>query len=1643
MVSKTNILNLCDRASFLHREKIAVICGSMMLRYSELNRLSHVLSGSLLKLGVQRGDTVALWINKGINIPIGVLGILRAGCTFIIISEREPVERVMLMLKQADCKFVLCTQDNVDQLCTIETKAFVIDHLLSADNEPETSQPSYLDRKDQDIAYINFTSGSTGKPKPVAISDSALTHYIKWFAHKLRKEADLIDLPLSSSPCFAAGISQLFAPLLLGRTLHILQDETVKDPPKLFEWYYLNPSFGLYCVPTLWRQLLIFAERQHELGNTLTPPRVVFLSGEAAREEDLSRALKLWPWLRIWNLYGPTEYVANASAGELIFGQPVILGSPIDDTELLLLNDRQQLVNPGETGEIWISGPGLAEGYLNQPNQTAERFFENPFPHRCGQRMFRTGDYGLVCDDGSLRFMGRCDSQIKVRGHRVESGEIEAILSAHPLVQQAAVRQFEQAEAVAAYVVIKPKASLELDELKTYIQGRLPDYMMPSSITLLDQLPQLSNGKIDRNSLPRPSNKRTELSYNYLPPQDTLEAHIISIWERVLGIQDVGVNDNFFDLGGNSLRAIAAIALIRDELQYDISPTEFFSYSTPRNLAKITRNPVKLTTHKQTNEVRCHENQEALWLLHNAFPGLRSYNLQFTVGFEGRLNVDALEKAINLTVTRHDSLRSVFIGVKEPELVIESPKWIPLPILDLKDEPSFIALQDVERNQRFDLGAAPPVRFKLCRISESLHKLLVTVHHIIFDGESVLLFFEDLIDNYISTSSDARFEPPTPNSFAAWLNRHRGRMMSAERERAFAFWRERLKEATQLRGFPTDYPRPPQPSFAASVLQRQLEPPLVARLKEIARQERSTLFMVLFAGFTMLLARYSNQQDVLVGVPAANRVRADAQKTIGYLSNLIILRAKVEPKLTFGEFLHEVRDITLAALDHQWLPFDTLVRSLPNERRIGGNPWASVSFALHETAVARRIDADLITKVQEETAAGSKYDFALENFESENGIELRLTYDNALFAESTMSRFQQAYIELLGLIAADPKHSLDHYFLLAPQTAQEVTEEWNATEVSIPEDIGMHRLVELSCRLRPDAVALRDAKQTLSYQDLEHRANQLAHYLKTLGADTDSRIGIQLEPSAEMIIAILAVLKLGAAYVPLDAAYPPERVAYMIQDSDIEVLLSDGPLPMKNQAFRQVSLKDEREQIESMPVDSRISVAVAPDALAYIIYTSGSTGKPKGVRVSHGGVANYLLWMARTFPLGPEDRVLNKTSINFDISVWEIFLPLVVGAQLVVASRCDIKDPESLASLIGNQGVTQIQFVPSALRAFVDAGVLSKCTTLRRIFAGGEALPLRLQQDVFAAFGGELHNLYGPTEASIYSCHWVCRRSEPLKAVPIGEPISNTQIYILDAQMRPVPPGVEGELYIGGMGVAQGYHNQPELTSRAFVPDTFATQPGRFLFKTGDRARRWEAGRIEYLGRSDKQVKVRGHRIELGDIEQNLATHPDVGHVHVIVREENSDDIRTVAYLTVAPGSHLSEEELRTYLRARLPEFMIPQRFMILAELPLLPNNKLNLAALPRPQPPKRRAASLKTKTRPEAALTSIWEALLQTAPIGPEDNFFDLGGHSLLLARLSSEIKEQMGTSVTIVDLFRYPTIAAMARHLSTTAKNNQHRVL
>ena len=1631
MVSKTNILDLCDRASFMHREKIAVVCGSTILRYSDINRLSSILSASLLKLGARKGDRVALWMNKGINLPIGVLGILRAGCTFIIISEREPVERVMLMLKQADCKFVLCTQNNINQLPIIQTKAFVIDQLLSVDNEPETSQTLFLDRKDDDIAYIIFTSGSTGKPKPVVISDSALTHYIKWFAHRLRQEADLIDLPLSSSPCFAAGISQLFAPLVLGRTLHILQDEIVKDPPKLFEWYRLNPSFGLYCVPTLWREFLNFAERQHELGYNLTPPRGVFLSGEAASVEDLSRALNLWPWLRLWNLYGPTEYVANASAGELISGQTVSLGHPIDETELLLLNERQQLVNPGETGEIWLSGPGLANGYLNDPYQTAERFVENPW--RRGQRMFRTGDYGILGDDGFVHFLGRQDSQIKVRGHRVQLEEIEAVISAHPLVQQAAVKQFEPAAAVAAYIAIKPKVPLEPGELKTYIQARLPDYMMPGSITLIDRLPQLANGKIDRNSLPLPSSERGELSYKYVPPEDPLEAHIIRIWERVLRIQGVGANDDFFDLGGNSLRAIAAIALIRDELKYDISPTEFFSYSTPKKLAKVTRNPVQLTAPRPTNEVRCHENQEALWLLHNAFPSSRAYNLQFTISFEGPLNVDALEKAINLTVTRHDSLRCVFVGVKEPELVIESPQWIPLPILDLQEEQSFIALQQLERKQRLALEARPPVRFKLCRLNELLHKLLVTVHHIIFDGESVLLFFEELIDNYTSSSGDPKTEPPGANHFSDWLNRHHGRMMSAQREIALDFWRERLQGTPHLRGVPTDYPRSPQPDFSASVLHQTLAGPLVARLKEIAREERSTLFMVMFAGFAMVLAQYTNQQDVLVGVPVANRGQADTQKTIGYLANLMVLRCQVEPNLTFREFLHEVRDITLAALNHQWLPFDTLVRSLPNERRIGSNPWVSVSFALHEVAVPRLIDANLLAKVQEEPAAGSKYDFSLENFISENSIEQRLTYNKALFAEGTMARLQQSYIELLGLIAADPKDKLDQYLPLSPETAREITEDWNATEVSIPEDIGIHRLVELSCQLRPAAVAVRDTSQTLSYENLEHRANQLAHYLKLLGADMGSKIGIQLEPSAEMIIAILAVWKLGAAYVPLDAAYPPERVNYMIEDSDIEILLSDGPLRLKHQSrTRQVLLRDEQELIESMPGDSSISVAVAPEALAYIIYTSGSTGKPKGVCVTHRGVGNYLLWMARTFPLGSEDRVLNKTSINFDISVWEMLLPLVVGAQLVVASRCDIKDPESLASLIRNQGVTQIQFVPSALRAFVDAGVLGKCPTLRRIFAGGEALPLRLQQDVFATFTGELHNLYGPTEASIYSCHWICRREEPLRTVPIGGPISNTQIHILDAEMRPVPPGVAGEIYIGGFGVAQGYHNQPDLTSRAFVPDTFAPETGRLLFKTGDQARRLEAGRIEYLGRSDKQVKVRGHRIELGDIEQNLATHPDVGHVHVIVREENSDDIRTVAYLTSAPGSHLNEEELRTYLRARLPEFMIPQRFMILSELPLLPNNKINLAALPQPQPTKRRVASLKTKTHKEAALTSIWEKLLQTTPIGPEDNFFDLGGHSLLLARLSREIKEQMGASVTIVDLFRYPTIAAMAQHLS-----------
>jgi len=1650
----------------MHRrpEAAAVLAGNETLTFQGLERWSQGVHARLQEIGVEPGDPVAVLMEQGLATAPAVLGVLRAGGGYVPIAPGEPAERARFILADTGASIVLTDGTLGPEIRSVLSGIEIID--VQEVRESATAVPDPVEPDPDLLAYILYTSGSSGRPKGVMVSHRALSYYVGWHCDHLAPAIEGAELPLISSICFAAGVTQLYAPLTSGRTLHVLDRGVLHDPEQLFNWYEAHRSFGLYCVPTLWSELLSHAVAEASAGRKPAPPHCVLLSGEEVTASLVERSREVFPETRLWNLYGPTETTANATFAELNPGRAVTIGRAIHGTEVTLRAPDLSPVDPGQPGEICVSGPGLATGYANLPDLTEERFVPYPGSEN-GRRLFRTGDLAVMDDAGDLQFMGRRDFQVKIRGHRVECGEVEAVLAGHPGVRQAVVvpTSDEGATRLIAYIVFRFARYASVDTLREFASGVLAGYMIPSSFVLLDELPKLKNGKVDRKRLPPPGRDRPLLGYEFVPPRDLREQRVIRIWEEVLGIEGIGVEDEFLDLGGDSLKATAALARLAELSGTRISYGDFFDHSTPAGIGRLLTSeeePAVEHTPLQAEAPAgppqtlegihpCSDNQKGLWHTCRTYPDLDAYNVQFSVFFEGRLDVDALERALGDLVERHEALRTVFPTLSgEPMAEVRPPATERLPQQDVRAaeatdvataEASAAALVDEARQELFELDRGPLYRFLLMRTGDERWRLVVTVHHIVFDGRSIGPFSRELLARYRdrrredATAAESAGALHTPD-YGAWVHR-RLAAAAAGHEAGARYWTDALADAPTVLPLPTDHPRPRLLSFRGTRTSRRVDPALREALARVSRSERATPFMALLGIFNVLLHRYTGQTDILVGAPVANRELPGDEDRIGYLANTAVLRTRVEGPATFRELLSSVRARCLEAYEHQAFPFERLVEQLRPERTPGQTPLFQVMFAFHEGLPSERAEENLRARVREDDNPGAKFDLTVDVHDEDDGMVVALTYRSGLYSDASMERFLDRFLRLAAEVAADPDRPLREHALLLPSEVQAM-EAWNRTDRENARDLGLERLFEEQVARVPQRTALVAGDVTLSFGELDRAANRLAHHLRGLGAKPGETVGVHLEPSADMIVAILAVLKAGAAYVPLDPYYPRDRIDYVLEDSGVGTVITDAArakvLPAAGP--QRVVLEELGSRLAEYP-DQAPGHDAGPEDPMYIMYTSGSSGRPKGVVVPHRGPANYVLWMRDSFPMAPDDRVLCRTSINFDISVWEIFLPLVSGVGLVVALPHQSQAPEALAGLIRDQGVTQVQFVPSALRAFVDGGELTSCPDLRRIFSGGETLSAGLQDEVFAAFAGEVHNLYGPTEASIYSCHWECRREQSHRSVPIGHPIHNTRIHILDADGEPVIPGAVGEIYIGGVGVALGYHGLPEATTSAFLPDRFYQDGEALLFKTGDSGRYMPDGEIEFLGRSDRLVKVRGYRIELGEIEHHLATHPQVNHAIIIVREDEESDQRLVAYLLYNSKKGPEADELRAHLRQKLPDYMIPSHFETLESIPMLPNDKADVNSLPEPEYRKKVDSKLSRHyaSDSERVLTAIWEEVLGHGKFGSGDSFFDVGGHSLLIAKLGTRIEERLGVRVSNIDLFQFPTIRSLARHLDDAA--------
>jgi amino acid adenylation domain-containing protein len=1623
------------------------------LTYSELNRQANRLARRLVSAGLAPAMPVVICVEPGLLTAVAILGVLKAGGAYVPVSPSYPAHRIAYVIKDSRAAIILTQSHLLSKVEGLSLNAISLDRAneLSVDLDASNLDLAVEPRQG---AYILYTSGSSGDPKGVVVPHSSLSYYLRWHVRHLRAEIGHVDLPLTASICFAAAVTQFYTPLLLGRTLHVMREDAVRQPEQLFAWYAAHPEYGIYCVPTLWNELVTFAERLQQSGESVEPPKCVLLSGEAVSEKLIERSHAVWSDIAIWNLYGPTEATANGSAGRLRPGHPITLGKSIAGTEIYLVDEEMREVALGDVGEICICGEGVAEGYLNLPELTRERFLTNPF-EQSGTRLFRTGDLARYDDEGDLIFIGRKDSQVKIRGYRVECGEVEQALSAHEAVRQSVVVCRDVASLdrqLVAYLTFHFTRYASVDELRAFLSARLPDYMIPSAFVALDAFPQLANGKVDRAKLPPPGNSRPHLGYDFAPPKSQKEKQLVRIWEESLGIEGVGADDNFFDLGGDSLKVAAAVSRIRETLHADVTFRQLFDSPTPSTLAKtlkasehdgaraasrIERSPASAT-------YPCAFNQQSLWLLSQTVPDLSAYNIQFSLRLEGVLNFDALAKSLGEILRRHDALRAVVVANNDrPSLRVAEFVEPTIEVADLReldeesreDRASRIAAEDCARP--FDLARAPLYRFKLCRLADERHILFVTVHHFVFDGRSINIFAGEFVENYRAHAAGKL--PRRANDslrhqdYVAWQTRQ---LEGQAYETSLQFWKESLEGGSQILDFPTDYTRPKVQTFNGACEKVRLPAELRDNLGEFSRREQATPFMSLLSVFYALLHRYSDQEDILVGCAVANRPHSDLEGLIGYLANVVALRAKPSKDQRFSDLLSSVRETCLQSFEHQAIPFEKIVEALRPERSLSHTPLFQVMFGYHEKLLKVRVDDSLRLETYEDGNSEAKFDLVLDAQELESGFEIRLNYNTDLFAPATARRILRQYVRLLENVIANAAKPIAEYELVSEEERWTLIRDWNATAFDNERERCLHRLFEGQARENPERTALIFGGLRLSYDALNRRANQLARHLIARGVGEGVAVGVHMDRSAEMIVALLAILKAGGAYVPLDPHYPKERIAYIVEDSRVPVIVTDRELEGRLSAHSAMLVVPDSEwqEIGEYADDDLIDVRADADSLMYVMYTSGSTGNPKGVLLPHRGACNYVLWMRERFPLTADDKILSKTSINFDISVWEIFLPLISGAQLVVGGSDELQAPENLAALIRRERITQVQFVPSSLKAFADSGWLAACDSLQRIFSGGEALSTKLRDEVFASFAGELHNLYGPTEASIYICHHACRADERARSVAIGRPVHNARVYLLDERLSPAAVGMIGEAYLGGDALAQGYFGKPGITAAKFLPDPFSPVPGARMFKTGDLARYLSDGEIEFLGRADRQVKVRGYRIELGEIEHRLSKHPQVKHAIVIVREDKADDVRLVAYLLYRDHTAPANAELREHLKQKLPDYMIPATFVELDSIPLLPNNKVDIKSLPRPEFKKTLDEELERNYGDdcEKALARIWEEVLGTEKFGPNDNFFDVGGHSLLVVRLRTLIKERINVEVSNIDVFQYASIRSLSRHIN-----------
>ncbi|NGY62591.1 amino acid adenylation domain-containing protein [Lentzea sp. NEAU-D13] len=1560
-----------------HPDDVAVVDGTRVVTYGALAAEAERISGVL-----PRGGLVGVSLPRSADLVAALLAVWRNGCAYLPLDPSLPPARRAAIVADAQPALVL----GPDEVA----------------NATGTGEPAPV--QDSDLAYVLYTSGSTGRPKGVAVTHGNLANYLRFAATEYTVDGPPVA-PLHTTVGFDLTVTSLWVPLTTGGTVHVVSEDDSLDG--------LAALLGTGAA-TLVKLTPAHLDALCDLlpDNALAQSRACFVvGGEALSAALVRRFLAIAPHVRVVNEYGPTEATVGCCVDGDVAGigdRPTMpIGVPINGTTLRVLDERLERVPVGVPGELCISGAGVAQGYLGQPELTAESFVTDPCT---GARMYRTGDLVRYLPDGRLEYLGRADEQVKIRGHRVEPAEVEAALRGLPEVHGAAVVAREQAagKVLVGYVV----TGADLRELTATLTTALPAHMVPLLVAV-PEIPLTANGKVDRAALPEPASEHRP----HVAPLAGTETVIADVWREVLDVEVIGRDDDFFALGGHSLAASRVVARLRDRCGVTLPMRTLFEATTPAELAAVVDRESADAAEPEADEPadRLSFAQRRLWFLDRLEPGSPLYNVPAAFVLRGELDVEALRAAATGLVRRHEALRTAFPTAADgtARVVVTDLDTLDLPVVD-------VAPAEVEQRALaqaatpFDLAEAPLVRLELLCTGQD-HVLLVTMHHIISDGWSVGVLLRDLAELYrAQRAHETPNLPELTSTYGDHARRQHRRMDRGDLDGQFAYWADRLRGPLPVLDLPSDRPRGTGPRPGGELL-HTWDAELSDRLDAFSREVGATPFITALAAFYAFLHRHTGQQDLVVGTPVAGRTHASTENLVGCFINMLPLRAEIDPAWSFAELVAVVRRHALDAFDHQDVPFERLVEQAGRDQ--SRTPLFGVLFGLQNTPLPSEGLPGLEIEELPVHSGTARFDLTVLLEPRADGHRLRMEYDAGLFDRATAARFAERYETVLRGALTAPDTTITDLPVLGESEQELLRGVPGTTVVPFPTDRAFAELFADQVRRTPDAIAVTDAGGSLTYAELLAAASRFAAGARDRGVRQGERVALLLERGTGFLTAVIGLFLIGAAYVPLDPRYPAARLTRILTGSRARLLLHDQATAGVLADLAQELPHADLAEIGGEPLP-REQWACHPDDLAYVIFTSGSTGVPKGAMVEQKGMVNHLWAKVHDLGFTSVDTIVQNASVCFDISVWQFLTPLVVGGRVVVVTDDEARDPAPLWGAAREHAATVLETVPSMLRAALDLPRLPEAPELRWLVVTGEALPPALVRDWLDRQPGvPIVNAYGPTECSDDITHAVLT-SAP-ETVPIGRPVPNMRLHVLDAALRPVPAGVPGELYAGGIGVGRGYLGDAALTAARFVPDPFSDVPGARLYRTGDLVRLRQDGLLEFLGRVDHQVKIRGHRVELGEIESVLTTHDGVRECVVTAVTDARGDTVLVAYVT-GTGT---PSELREHVAAAVGTQLAPAQVVVLESLPLNANGKIDRAALPAPE---WGAAPERVRVEPrddlERTVVRVWADVLGVADVGVTDDFFDLGGHSLVAVRVQARLREALGRDVPLRMIFGAP---------------------